>query len=702
MVCWSKPPPEPQVDVEAKLKELEDRLNAKIMELSGSVINDFTLELTQLKERMDEVQEKRTHSEKVFSDTVERHAQQIHDLRKEITVRVDQHGNDIQELRESGVVETLRQELLEQMSVHREELVKKVEEKHLTHSEQLMQLQKVTETTSQHFVEELKSCHNVIETHRTEIHQEIQVAKESTSGPLNTQCDQLQGGLEDVSSKLVQSKADLERSVQTVEEHIQVVRTDFENSIADCLERLVKEEQATHERVQELREAIHENLQRIEINTSLAENVYCRSVQWNCRGFQYRLAQILQQEREAKVDYPGVRSPEFSLCSLPAMQLELCLAARGLATEEAPSAPLPVPGSCSVRLWVQPGIEMTFRLTVGDGDNAVSRRFDYSFLEPSEIEGESRCPFEVLNFCVLDQVWHRREDMIPVTFELLEFKTQPVLEAPQEDAPELVPEGEATGEEEVPAKKRGDELFFTRSATAELVLHERLQKDLVSMRNKSVRRVEWRLEGCTRLLECCHAGDSVDSPIFSAAGLERIQFHFYPRGYDPSTGSISPCSLFVSGPDKGVSLRGVLWVGSQGRQFDHRFKSRGDIGGRSKFCSLEQLQDPQDTVLLAVDLNEVEQELPEHHQSLVLREARDARGNRDAFDATSPMSPSRSLVVPPTVSAKGTVRMKREDPSKTEQLVKCVSLPSLKASNMSQMSLTSSMNSMKGRRSHDF
>ena len=27
----------------------EDRLNAKIMELSGSVINDFTLELTQLK-----------------------------------------------------------------------------------------------------------------------------------------------------------------------------------------------------------------------------------------------------------------------------------------------------------------------------------------------------------------------------------------------------------------------------------------------------------------------------------------------------------------------------------------------------------------------------------------------------------------------------------------------------------------------------
>eukprot|EP00438_Fugacium_kawagutii_P026876 Skav221172 [mRNA] locus=scaffold85:548425:551374:+ [translate_table: standard] len=104
--------------------------------------------------------------------------------------------------------------------------------------------------------------------------------------------------------------------------------------------------------------------------------------------------------------------------------------------------------------------------------------------------------------------------------------------------------------------------------------------------------------------------------------------------------------------------------------------------------------------MLAVDLNEVEQELPEHNQSLVLREARAANNATGPLDATSPMSPSRNLVtVPPFVNAKGTVKMKREDPSKTEQLVKCVSLPSLKASQMSQMSLTTSM---KNRRSHDF
>lgn len=78
-----------------------------------------------------------------------------------------------------------------------------VDEKHVTHVEQLWQLQKDSESTSQRLVEdgtkshtnrsgfaeffpsenaamgkktqELKSCQSVIETHRTEIHQEIQV-----------------------------------------------------------------------------------------------------------------------------------------------------------------------------------------------------------------------------------------------------------------------------------------------------------------------------------------------------------------------------------------------------------------------------------------------------------------------------------------------------------------------------------------------
>ena len=34
--------------------------------------------------------------------------------------------------------------------------------------------------------------------------------------------------------------------------------------------------------------------------------------------------------------------------------------------------------------------------------------------------GQTHVPFEVLNFCMLEQVWSRWEDMVTVTFELLE------------------------------------------------------------------------------------------------------------------------------------------------------------------------------------------------------------------------------------------------------------------------------------------
>ncbi|CAJ1414116.1 unnamed protein product [Effrenium voratum] len=92
------------------------------------------------------------------------------------------------------------------------------------------------------------------------------------------------------------------------------------------------------------------------------------------------------------------------------MQLELCLAARTMAGEEAPIAPLPVPGSCSVRVWAEPGIEMTFRITLGDGAAATSRRFDFSFLA---VEGEARSFFEVQNFCLFEQERGSRVEWSP-------------------------------------------------------------------------------------------------------------------------------------------------------------------------------------------------------------------------------------------------------------------------------------------------
>jgi len=220
---------------------------------------------------------------------------------------------------------------------------------------------------------------------------------------------------------------------------------------------------------------------------------------------------------------------------------------------------------------------------------------------------------------------------------------------------------------------RPDELHFTRSATSEGKLLEMVKNSTQALRNRSVRRAEWRVEGCSRLLEMCRAGESVDSPPFSLAGIEKLQFHFYPRGSDfgrsPAGGVAQPCSLFVSGPVRST-IRGSLHVGSFSRNFEHRFTRRGDAGGRGHLCALDHQIDCHDGVVLSLDIAEVEAELPDSSASIVLRHAVE-KGVQDV---------QQGLQTP--MGTKGTLRMKKGDPSKVQEAVRCVSLPSLNTRQM--------------------
>eukprot|EP00913_Durusdinium_trenchii_P019809 g18621.t1 len=75
------------------------------MELSSSVINDFTAELTGLKEEMLSLKQERSHSEQAVTQSSERHTQQIHDLRQELNLRIEQQSSELQELKESKAEE---------------------------------------------------------------------------------------------------------------------------------------------------------------------------------------------------------------------------------------------------------------------------------------------------------------------------------------------------------------------------------------------------------------------------------------------------------------------------------------------------------------------------------------------------------------------------------------------------------------------
>ena len=231
------------------------------------------------------------------------------------------------------------------------------------------------------------------------------------------------------------------------------------------------------------------------------------------------------------------------------------------ATPALPFAPIPMPSSCCIGLWAPLDLGMTFAITLGHGATAITRRFEHVFqqtgVEP--MDSEDRVLFTCSNFCTLTQVWSREADTVHASVEILGFRCAPVSTLPPpppppEPAQFLTEEEEDEAERERVAKagesaQPSDEMYIVRDLITETIVQERCMAELRAIRNRSVRRVEWRLEGCGRLLEC-PVGQAIDSPIFAAAGLERIQLHFYPRDKTATGSANQPCGLFVSGPER--------------------------------------------------------------------------------------------------------------------------------------------------------
>lgn len=445
----------------------------------------------------------------------------------------------------------------------------------------------------------------------------------------------------------------------------------------------------------------------------ITENIHTRSVAWRINCFHKKLAALVKEQ------VSSITSPSFALCSLPLMRLELRLAGKGQVDDSAsapmpplpgvaPRVPISIPGSCTLRLWAPVGLQLSFRLTAGEGNAAVLRRFEHVF-QPGPLDSEGRSCFDAFNFCQLDNVFNKSLNAMQVGLEMLEFKFLGKMELDQLESEEMLkwqaaaPDSKAeqkaekveTEEQEkeedqalesyekplkmaVPTGTDVDEVIFTRAALSEPLMHERLQREILAVKNRSVRRVEWKLANCSWLLSACRPGEGIDSPPFSAAGLEKLSFHFYPRGLDPNMdGKVQFCGLFISGPSR-TMLRAMLWVGSSSKHFEHRYEKRGEFGGRCRICSLENQITPEDTVTLAIDISEVEQDLPDqdHNISLVLREVRAP----STGPSSGPMESNQQRTISSSTSTlKSSMKMKREDPSKTEEFVKCVSLPTLNA-----------------------
>ncbi|CAJ1331791.1 unnamed protein product [Effrenium voratum] len=154
MLCCAKKPveKEPQVDVEGKLKELEERLSLKIQETQGSVTNNYSVDLTQLKEQF---LARFKALEQALDQSVERHTQQLHELRQELTTHSEKHSESLGELRESSTVEVqaLRSEFSERLETHHSEL-RQVDEKHMASVQELSQAAQAAQDRSERLHQE--------------------------------------------------------------------------------------------------------------------------------------------------------------------------------------------------------------------------------------------------------------------------------------------------------------------------------------------------------------------------------------------------------------------------------------------------------------------------------------------------------------------------------------------------------------------
>jgi len=325
-------------------------------------------------------------------------------------------------------------------------------------------------------------------------------------------------------------------------------------------------------------------------------------------------------------------------------------------------------------------------LTLGEG-SAVTRRFEHDFKAGEVMDAKGRSSFQMMNLCQLDDIWIKKSNTVTVSIEVLELRYESIDVLPFADKKPATDtmEGEtlsgmdeATRDAALAAlvaeqdQDFEDQLSTCRYLVSDTIVQEMLTTQLQAVRNRSVRRVEWRVEGASRLLEMIRAGESVDSSPFSAAGIEKMQLHFYPRGCDISekvSANAQACSIYLSGPQR-TTLRGTLFVGSHARQFEHRYQAKGDRGGRERFCKLDSMLDAEDSVTLAVEIAEVESYLPDKGSNILWR---------NYSGSNKELNPLHAIPFTAAVGggAKGILKMKREDPNKVEEVVRCMSLPTL-------------------------
>jgi len=218
-------------------------------------------------------------------------------------------------------------------------------------------------------------------------------------------------------------------------------------------------------------------------------------------------------------------------------------------------------------------------------------------------------PFGTKRFWFLSSEINREDDTLKIGVEILEAVREvehiikpPVAPIEDEDAPPKTLE-QIHMEAQIADKALEGSIFFQRTTNNRL--YDQVKSQVEIMQSRMVRKVEWRVESASLLRRCFPPNECLCSASFSAAGIEGMQFVFYPSGYKGSTEGY--CSLFLYGP-AGATLKCFLCAGQQRREASHSFDEPGAFG-RTNFCRYESCtDDAEDSILIVLDIEDAQQD----------------------------------------------------------------------------------------------
>jgi len=372
-------------DDDKKLKELEERVVKKMSALETALGESISAEVNKIKSHIEGANTRSDEGfEKVGKDTNDK----LGNMRQELWPKIEEAFSRLAAV--DKVAQDIAMKVERDISSALEIERSKREEMNTSLQATIAEAAKAAQEAAERKAsEDSAHCLNELEKQVMSLRQDLA----AVPPPLNARCETLQGGLNSLAADVSKATDYVGRSVNELSELVQSSKRRLEESLADCLQKSADASQASANDVEVLRRQVLENEISLKKSSLLSENVNCRTLSWRCASFRKRLLKVVQSE--ASTLTPGIRSPDFSLCALPDMQLELSLTARGVAGEVdagpkpplpgAIAPPLPVPSSCTLRVWAPPGLHLVFRVTLGEGPSSTTKRFEYVFGEKPDL-----------------------------------------------------------------------------------------------------------------------------------------------------------------------------------------------------------------------------------------------------------------------------------------------------------------------------